>query len=105
MVPINNNFLMIDLIAKLQAEVILVSRNYLGSINHTLLTFEMLKSRKIPIAGIIFNGKPVNTTEKFILKYSSLKCIYRVNQELTINKKVIQNYAEKFPINQIMSNL
>src|ERR1700753_1865673 len=40
MVPLNNNFLMIDLIKKLNAEVILVSRNYLGSINHTLLSLE-----------------------------------------------------------------
>ncbi|NUM50877.1 MAG: dethiobiotin synthase [Flavobacteriales bacterium] len=101
MVPINNNFLMIDLIKKLKAEVILVSRNYLGSINHTLLTCEILKSRKIPVAGIIFNGKPVNTSEEFIIKYSAMKCIYRVNQEPVINKKFIKMYAEKFPINQL----
>lgn len=104
MVPINNNFLMIDLIEQLKAEVILVSRNYLGSINHTLLSYEILKSRKIPIAGIIFNGKPVNTTEEFILKYSTMKCIYRVNQEPVIDKNVVQRYVEKFPINQLMSN-
>ena len=56
MVPLNNHFLMIDLIAQLQAEVVLVVMHYLGSINHTLLSIEMLKQRGLPINHIIFNG-------------------------------------------------
>src|ERR1700744_3322482 len=43
MVPLNDNFLMIDLIKQLNAAVILVSQNYLGSINHTLLSAAILK--------------------------------------------------------------
>ena len=72
MVPLNENFLMIDLIQQLKAEVILVSKNYLGSINHTLLTAEALKNRNILVKGIIFNGSSVNTTEKFICEYTGL---------------------------------
>ena len=56
MVPLNDDFLIIDLIKQLNAEVVLVSRNYLGSINHTLLSLFALKQRQIPIRGIIFNG-------------------------------------------------
>lgn len=56
MVPLNNDFLMIDLIQQLQAEVVLVVMHYLGSINHTLLSIEMLKSRNLTIDRIIFNG-------------------------------------------------
>ena len=56
MVPLNTNFLIIDLIKQLNVEVILVSRNYLGSINHTLLSVDALKQRNIPVKGIIFNG-------------------------------------------------
>ncbi len=56
MVPLNNDFLMIDLIQQLQAEVVLVVMHYLGSINHTLLSVEMLKSKDLPINRIIFNG-------------------------------------------------
>src|ERR1041385_3043150 len=44
MVPLNNEFLIIDLIKKLGIEVILVSQNYLGSINHTLLSIYALKN-------------------------------------------------------------
>ncbi|HWZ13730.1 MAG TPA: dethiobiotin synthase [Mucilaginibacter sp.] len=73
MVPLNDQFLMIDLIKQFDAEVILVSQNYLGSINHTLLSIDALKHRDIPIKGIIFNGPEDNSSETFILNYSKLK--------------------------------
>jgi dethiobiotin synthetase len=56
MVPLNNTFLMIDLIQQLQAEVVLVVMHYLGSINHTLLSIEMLKNKNLPINCVVFNG-------------------------------------------------
>jgi len=95
MVPLNNKQLVIDLIIKLKAEVILVVQNYLGSINHTLLTYEALKSRKIPIAGIVFNGKPTPSSEEFILRYTGLKCILRVNVEKIIGPKTIVKYSKQ----------
>lgn len=95
MVPLNNDFLMIDLIEKLNAEVILVSQNYLGSINHTLLSAEALQNRNIPVKGIIFNGQPVNTTENFICEYTGLKLLFRIDNEQTIDKKTILKYASK----------
>ena len=54
-VPLNDTDTIADLI-KPEYKVIVVSRHYLGSINHTLLTIEALKQRNISIAGIIFNG-------------------------------------------------
>ena len=66
MVPLNDHFLMIDLIRQLDAEVILVSQNYLGSINHTLLSIEALKARGIPLKTIIFNGITDPETEGII---------------------------------------
>jgi dethiobiotin synthetase len=58
MVPLNDHELMVDFIKKLNAEVILVVRHYLGSINHTLLSVKALEVMKIRVAGIIFNGRP-----------------------------------------------
>ncbi|MGZ5304921.1 MAG: dethiobiotin synthase, partial [Bacteroidia bacterium] len=72
MVPLNDSFLMIDLIQKLKAEVVLVSANYLGSINHTLLSAEALKQRNIPVKGIVFNGEVYHEGEDFILNYTAL---------------------------------
>lgn len=96
MVPLKPGFLVIDLIEQLKAEVFIVSRNYLGSINHTLLTVAALNSRNIPIAGIIFNGETTNTTEEFILSHTGLKCLLRIGEETTIDKKTILKYAASF---------
>lgn len=92
MVPLNDKFLVIDLIQKLKAEVILVSSNYLGSINHTLLTVEALKSRNIPIAGIIFNGRSARTSEEYILSYTGLKRLLSIEEEKKIDKEMILKY-------------
>ncbi|MDO9186361.1 MAG: dethiobiotin synthase [Bacteroidia bacterium] len=92
MVPLNDKFLVIDLIQKLKAEVILVSSNYLGSINHTLLTVEALKSRNIPIAGIIFNGRSAKTSEEYILSYTGLKRLLSIEEEKKIDKEMVLKY-------------
>ena len=57
MVPLNDTQFVIDLIEQLQAKVILVSRNYLGSINHSLLTANICKHRGINVIGWIFNDQ------------------------------------------------
>ncbi|GAA3986988.1 dethiobiotin synthase [Mucilaginibacter dorajii] len=72
MVPLNDNFLMIDLIKQLNAKVILVSKNYLGSINHTLLSIQALKNYNIEVMGIVFNGPKDIYSKTYILNYSGL---------------------------------
>jgi dethiobiotin synthetase len=94
MVPLNDASLMIDLIEKLHAAVILVSSNYLGSINHTLLSVSALRSRNIPIAGIVFNGKTTPSSEEYILKYTGLKCLLNMEEEKTIDKNILLKYKE-----------
>ncbi len=78
MVPLNDNQLVIDVAKKFDLEVILVSRNYLGSINHTLLSVEYLKQHNLKVKGIIFNGDPTPSTEEYILNYTGLKCLLRI---------------------------
>jgi dethiobiotin synthetase len=94
MVPINNEHLIADLISHLQLSVILVSRNYLGSINHTLLTIQELKRRNIPILGIVFNGDHTPQTENFIQNYSKLPVLFRLDMEQIINKETVLKYAQ-----------
>lgn len=66
MVPLNDKDLIIDLIKKLDAEVVLVSQNYLGSINHTLLSAEILRTRNITISKVIICGKADKSSEEII---------------------------------------
>jgi len=55
LVPYNRKDLVIDIAGQLALPVILVAKNKLGAINHTLLTIEALKAREMKILGIIFN--------------------------------------------------
>jgi dethiobiotin synthetase len=95
LVPLNNEDCMIDLIQK-DYKVIVVSRHYLGSINHTLLTFEALKSRKIKVAGILFSGDENKASEEIILSKTKAKLIGRIDNEPYFDQNVIQYYADKF---------
>ena len=89
MVPLNDNFLMIDLIKQFNADVILVSQNYLGSINHTLLSIAALKQYAINIAGIIFNGRTDTDSENYILNYTGIKLLGAVPEYKLIDKHTI----------------
>jgi dethiobiotin synthetase len=73
-----------------------VSRHYLGSINHTLLTIEALQNRNIKIAGIIFNGNENNATESIILSKSKVNFIGRIEDEPYFDQNVISEYADLF---------
>ncbi len=95
MVPLNEEDLMIDLMAKMGLPVILVSRNYLGSINHTLLSIEVLQKRNIPIAGIIFNGEKTPSTESVIEKWSGVPIIGNIPELETVNQASIKALVEK----------
>ena len=73
MVPLNDTQIMADLVCYFDAELILVCKHYLGSINHTLLSLELIKQRKLNFKGIIFTGSQNLASESFILKYSGIK--------------------------------
>lgn len=96
MVPLNDHALNIDLVVQLGLPVVLVSRNYLGSINHTLLSVAACQSQSIPLVGLIFNGPTVPATESFILNYTQLPCLGRIGQEEQLTPHVITHYAQQF---------
>jgi dethiobiotin synthetase len=95
LVPINSTDCIIDMIQP-DYKVIVVSRHYLGSINHTLLTLEALKSRNIPVAGILFSGDENKATEAIILSKTEAKLIGRIDNEPYFDENVIKYYADKF---------
>lgn len=66
LVPLNDHEFVADLIRQLQARVILVSRNYLGSINHSLLTAEFCRQYKLDVIGWIFNDQYLAYEEEIV---------------------------------------
>ncbi|TDH29177.1 dethiobiotin synthase [Segetibacter sp. 3557_3] len=94
MVPLNEKEFVADLIAKLDARVIIVSRNYLGSINHSLLTAQLCRQRNLNILGWVFNDE-VMGYEEDIVKWSGYPSLGRIPFTQTIDKAFISEHAEK----------
>ena len=95
MTPLNENEFVINLIQKLNTKVILVSRNYLGSINHSLLTAAVCEQKNIEAVGWIFNDQYMNY-ENEIVQWTGYKKIASIPFTKTIDKKFIKEEANKF---------
>ncbi len=103
-VPINSKYLMSDLCHKLNTPLILVSRTKLGTINHTLMSLEVIKKKKINLLGIIFFGKKESETletikffGKKILK-KNIKILGRLPVAKDLSKNTIQAFTKKIKI-------
>jgi dethiobiotin synthetase len=95
LVPLNDNDLVIDLAEKLDSEIVLVADLYLGSINHTLLSFNELRRRKLNVKGIVFNGESNPESESIIIRHTGLRCLLEIRPEDNLNKDVVARYADK----------
>jgi len=93
MVPINDTHLLIDAFKRWNLPVIIVSRHYVGSINHTLLTIEALQNRGIAIKGLVFVGDANKATESFILNYTKVPFLMRVPIAVEVTADFVQEQA------------
>ena len=94
LVPLNDSETILDLI-KPDYKVIVVSRHYLGSINHTLLTIKILQEKGFDVS-IIFSGEEHKTTEEIIQKMTNISVIGRIEEEPYFDTNVIREYADLF---------
>lgn len=76
--PLNDGTLMIDLIKKLNCQVIVVARSGLGTINHTLLTLKALRDYKIDISGVVINGELNYKNKKAIEQFGQVRILGEV---------------------------
>ncbi|MFD2563304.1 MULTISPECIES: dethiobiotin synthase [Aquimarina] len=94
LVPLNEEDTILELIDA-DCKVIVVSRHYLGSINHTLMTVKLLQEKGFdPV--IIFSGDEHPTTESIIKKMTGSKVIGRIDNEPYFDTMVVKEYAELF---------
>ena len=94
LVPLNNKHTIFDLIQP-EYKVIVVSRHYLGSINHTLLTVNTLKEKGFDVS-IIFSGNQHESTEGIITEMTQATVIGRIDEEPYFDQNVVKEYAELF---------
>lgn len=94
LVPLNDKETILDIIQP-EYKIIVVSRHYLGSINHSLLTIKLLKEKGFDVS-VIFSGNTNTATESIIKKMTDVTVIGTIEEEKNIDKKTILKYAEKF---------
>lgn len=77
-VPLSDSLTNLDLISHIGFPVVVVSRHYLGSINHTLLTLDALKRRDVSVLGVLFNGEELPDTERIIERMGGVPILGRI---------------------------
>ncbi|MBT4775493.1 MAG: dethiobiotin synthase [Crocinitomicaceae bacterium] len=94
MVPINDEGdFILDLVEKMATKIVLVSKNYLGSINHTVSAFEMLKSRGLKVDLLVFSGHTNFETESIIEKHILPKSVLKFPFFEQLNSRVINEFS------------
>lgn len=93
LVPLNEEDTIFDIIMP-NYKVVVVSRHYLGSINHTLLTIGWLQQKGYQVS-VLFSGNANPHTENIILHKTGVSLIGRINEEKAFTKEVVKGYAEK----------
>jgi dethiobiotin synthetase len=98
LVPLNDGQFMADLALALDAIVILVSRNYLGSINHSLLTAEVCRMRGLRVAGWIFNDQ-YGDYEEEIVRWSGYPSLGSIPFHESPDKQFVRLQAQRIVTN------
>ncbi len=89
MVPINELALMVDLMARLQLPVVVVARSGLGTINHTLMTLEMLRRRHVPVLGVVMNGQRNPGNRQAIEHFGGTPVLAEIQPLLAVTASVL----------------
>lgn len=98
LVPLNHELVVFDLIQFFKLPVIVVVRNYLGSINHTLLTCQFLESQGVEIMGIVFSGQNFNDNQEIIQHFTQLPVLGNIDEAASIDKEFVLKQAQKISI-------
>jgi dethiobiotin synthase len=85
MVPLDDEHLMIDLIAVLALPALVVARSELGTINHTLLTLDQLRRRDCPILGVVVNGPPNEANCRAIADYGQVRVLAAIDRRMELS--------------------
>ncbi|MCE3229413.1 MAG: bioD [Bacteroidetes bacterium] len=93
MVPLNDDTYVVELSRFFETDIILVCRNYLGCINHSLLSLDFLLKNDYPVKGIILNGKFDKEVRSAIVNFSELPVLAEIPEITEINKEVVLHQA------------
>lgn len=97
MVPLTLDMTYLDVIASWRIPVVLCARTELGTINHSLLSIEALRTRNIPIVGVAFIGDAHDDTEQTIARMGRIRRLGRLPKIAELSPATLQAaFAENF---------
>jgi dethiobiotin synthetase len=100
MVPLNEKDFVIDLVKQLDARLVLVSRNYLGSINHSLMTAKLCRSYGLDVAGWVFNDNYLDY-EQEIAGWSGYPILFSLPLLDSVSKQTIFQTASRIGLSYL----
>lgn len=104
LVPLNGEALMVDLMQRLDLPVILVGRTSLGTINHTLLSLEALRARRLHIAGVVLNGPANGPNRLAIERYGNVRVLLELPWLDPLHAGSLSTFvgAHPFPLREVV---
>ncbi len=93
LVPLNNADLMVNLMRLLGLAAVVMARSTLGTINHTLLTLEALRARRIPIAGVVMGGEPNSDNRRAIETFGRVSVLGEMPRFPDLSSTVLCEWA------------
>lgn len=90
LVPLNDRHTMLDLMARLAAPVIVAARSGLGTINHTCLTLMALRSRHLPVLGVILSGEPNPANRAAIERFAGVRVLAEIPRLEPLTREALQ---------------
>ena len=93
LVPLNERETMADLIGALDMPVLIAARSTLGTINHTLMTIEVLRRRMLRVAGVVMVGEPNDENRLAIEKYGAAEVIAEMPQFDPLTPEALARWA------------
>ncbi|TAK90987.1 MAG: dethiobiotin synthase [Burkholderiaceae bacterium] len=103
LVPLNERETVLDLIAHLEAPVLLVARSTLGTINHTCLSLHALRARNIPILGVIMCGPQHADNKAAIEHYGQTKVLAEFHLLNEVTRAALQSIPLPKTLRQLLS--
>ena len=109
MVPIDDTLFVADLARKMDLALVIVTGDYLGAINHTLLTIEYARNRNLRIKGIVINMlKNGDDLVREIEKYSSVPILGTIpfKEDISVEDcvygDIVEDFRREIDISKIM---
>ena len=93
LVPINDTDKMADLMRELHLPIVITARSALGTINHTLLTLEALRSRSLCVAGVVMVGDPHPENSAAIAQFGNVCVLGEIPHFPALNAEELGSWS------------